>query len=81
MRNWSPRGEVDSWCICLDCKSPQDELRTSFLCGVRRRIDDEGDFCRELLFINGLFLMADGECATYLRVLFGVRRFFNNDGS
>jgi hypothetical protein len=62
-------------------KSPQDELRMSFLRGVRRRIDDGGDFCRVLLLINELFLIGDGERRIYLRVLFGVKRFFDNDDS
>ncbi len=53
----------------------------SFLRGVRRRIDDGGDFCRVLLLINELFLIGDGERRIYLRVLFGVKRFFDNDDS
>ncbi len=94
--NWSRIERVCSLCIKLDFeegKSPQDELRTnsSSFC-VRRRNDDGGDFFRELLFINRLFFdgddkrwcaacVGDEECATCLRDLFGLKRFFDNNVS
>ena len=85
-------------CLCIkldDGKSPQDELRISSCWSWtrrRRRFGDEGDFCRNLLFINGEFFdgdvtrwwtigVGDGERVGCLRVLFGLGRFFNNNWS
>ncbi len=73
VRNW-----FRIWFDFEDGKSPHDELRTnssSSLFGICRWDDNGEVFCRELLFIG------DGECAICLRVLFGLKRFFDNDGS
>jgi hypothetical protein len=90
--NWSRIKRVCSLCIKLDFnegKSLQDELRTSssLFRITRRRNNDGGDFCRDLLFdIEDIkrwweVCVGDGERVIYLRDLFGLRRFFNNDGS
>lgn len=92
LTNWSIISRVCCLCIkFVDGKSPQDELRiSSCLSWIRRRrrVGDDGDFCRNLLFINGeVFIgdvtrwVGDGERVWCLRDFVGLRRFFNKDWS
>ncbi len=96
LTNWSIINRVCFLFIkFVDGKSPQDELRISSCwpwIRRRRRIGDEGDFCRNLLFINGVFFIGDwtrwwtiwvgdGERVWCLRDFVGLGRVFNNDWS
>jgi hypothetical protein len=81
--NWSRIKRVRSLCIKLDfedVKSPHDELRINSS-SLRWENEYTGDFCRDLLGDIKrwwVFCVGDGERATCLRDLFGLRRSYRN---